>query len=432
MGRTHDKKEEHGKKDSNSSKMKTRSEGETEEAARGTAGDMFEIVEEKLKALREREDTLSNTMDEVKKITSMDEKLTSLIKSVEYISDTVQDLQKELKLLKTELSKTKSFEHVIVALKTQNKVLTNRLNQQENYSRRDNLEISGVEEKQGESVQAICHKIFREQMGITREIEIVRCHRVGNSEYQRNRSILVRFRFYEDKENIVRNRVKLKGSGIFLNDDLCQESKRNRTSLIPVLKELKKTDPKAHFREDKIFSRGRMYHEGNITDLPFDVHNACTKTVNGVTLFAGKFSRLSNLSQCTLQIDGRTWTSTEQYFQYQKATILGHHGIAAKILVTDDSLEAMALGKTINTANSIWTDRAEQNMKTALEAKFALPRYQLALKNTDKILGEGTYHQVWGIGCNMGHNNAFNPRTWTGKNIMGQLLTQIKLKQSTG
>ena len=164
----------------------------------------------------------------------------------------------------------------------------------------------------------------------------------------------------------------------------------------------------------------------HIANLPIDAHNACTKTENGVTLFSGKYSRLSNLNQCKLLIEGKTWTSVEQYFQFQKATVLGYHDVAASIRATDDSMEAMYLGKNITTEDTIWPEREEQTMRTALEIKFAMPRYQLALQKTDTIVGEGTFHKVWGIGCSMGHRDAYNPRTWKGKNIMGMLLANIK------
>ena len=162
------------------------------------------------------------------------------------------------------------------------------------------------------------------------------------------RPIIVRFRLYEDKELVTRQRKYLKETGIFLNEDLCVESKRRRDSLIPVLRELKKVDAKAHMRGEKLFSNGRLFTADNIYDLPIDAHSACTKTDKGITLFSGRFSRLSNLHPCQLDINGTIWNSVEQMYQYHKAQAAGKPDVAALILATDDPVEIMYVGKAVN------------------------------------------------------------------------------------
>ena len=131
---------------------------------------------------------------------------------------------------------------------------------------------------------------------------------------------------------------RLRGTGIYLNDDLCHERKRMRASLVPVLKELKKVDVKAHFRGEKIFFRGRLFSESNLYDLPIDAHNACTKSENGTTIFARRFSRLSNLHLCKITIEGRNWPSVEHFYQFQKAATMGKHDVAASILAEEDPM----------------------------------------------------------------------------------------------
>ena len=61
---------------------------------------------------------------------------------------------------------------------------------------------------------------------------------------------------------------------------------------MPILREMGKTDTKAHMRGDGIFAGGRLYR--NVRDLPIDIHAAVTKTMKGVTVFRGGFSMQSD------------------------------------------------------------------------------------------------------------------------------------------
>ena len=105
------------------------------------------------------------------------------------------------------------------ALKNENKLLAMKIRDMENYSRRDNMEISGVPETKSDAIREVCKRIFTESLKITTGIELVRCHRVGRVRDGFVRPILVRFRFHEDKEAIMKNRVMLRGTGYFINDD---------------------------------------------------------------------------------------------------------------------------------------------------------------------------------------------------------------------
>ena len=131
---------------------------------------------------------------------------------------------------------------------------------------------------------------------------------------------------------------------------------------------------------------------------------------------------------CKLTIEGRNWPSVEHYYQFQKATAMGKHEVAASILAEDDLMEAMYLEGAVNTENSDWKNKAEMVMQTALEVKFAIPPMKLALQKSEKTIGEATRHELWGIGLTIGNKYAFQPKNWTGKNLLGKLLMEIKRK----
>ena len=73
--------------------------------------------------------------------------------------------------------------------------------------------------------------------------------------------------------------------------------------------------------------------------------------------------------------------------------------IAARIRATDDPVEAMYLGKSIQldeVNKSAWTERKEQIMDIALEAKFHIPQFTLALRQAGDTIGEATKDKNFG------------------------------------
>jgi ribA/ribD-fused uncharacterized protein len=403
---------------------------------------MLKRVEDALVKVREREETIISKFSEMGNIGELNNKITELMTSVNYISQMVDDLKSDMNKVNRDIQQQENMKIEMEAIKRQNKMLKDKINDIENYSRRENIEITGIQETKDESVKDVCEKLFKQKLKISEDLEVVRCHRLGKSDNsdntsrrqnatgrqneQQGRPILVRFKYYADKEKVLKKRSQLKGTGIFLNDDLSFESKRKKQNLVPILKRLREIDNKAHFRGDRIYYKGRLYGENNLHDLPVDAHNTSTISQDGVTIFSGKHSKLSNLHQCTLKMDGRNWHSVEQYVQYNKAKTVGDQEKAAMILATDDSQDAMHLGKSINTEQSAWSDKMEQVVEAALRVKFSEPAYKLALQRTEDIIGESTQHKMWGTGLSMGRREAYNPRQWTGKNLMGKLLSKVK------
>ena len=90
----------------------------------------------------------------------------------------------------------------------------------------------------------------------------------------------------------------------------------------------------------------------------------------------------------------------------------------------------MSIGKSINTDTTDWPQKEEQVMQTALVAMFSNPRMNLALQKTEKIIAEATTNYRWGIGLSMNHKDAFSKGAWTGKNMLGQMLQNLKLGSS--
>ena len=99
-------------------------------------------------------------------------------------------------------------------------VLERRVDDLEQYSRRQCLRIFGVEEKEGEDTDKIVMEVA-EKVGATVVIEdIDRSHRVGVKRNDRPRPVIVKFVSYRKRSEVFVNKRKLKGTGVTVREDL--------------------------------------------------------------------------------------------------------------------------------------------------------------------------------------------------------------------
>lgn len=130
----------------------------------------------------------------------------------------------------------------INSTKSEIKDLEVRCNYLDDYSRRHNIRISGVEEQSGgeswEQTAAKVLSILEDKLQLP-GLELERAHRVGQRRDSRPRTIVARFSRYRDRAAAMRNARKLKGTNIYLNDDLCAASLATRNTQMPQLKEAK-------------------------------------------------------------------------------------------------------------------------------------------------------------------------------------------------
>ena len=98
-----------------------------------------------------------------------------------------------------------------------------KANDNEQYSRRQNVRVTGFVEEEEEEEENCAEKfvnLCREKISLDVNDEIVdRTHRVGEKEEGANRAI-VRLKTHKDKLTILRNRRNLRGSGFYINEDL--------------------------------------------------------------------------------------------------------------------------------------------------------------------------------------------------------------------
>lgn len=140
------------------------------------------------------------------------------------------------------------------------KDLEQKANLQEDYSRRKNVRISGMEERSGnetwEQTAAAVVTLFEDKMQLP-GLVLERAHRVGPRRDDRPRPIVARFSRYCDREAVMRSARKLKGTKIFVNEDLCAASQAIKSAQFPLLKQARSQGKIAFFRHTKLIIKER-------------------------------------------------------------------------------------------------------------------------------------------------------------------------------
>lgn len=105
--------------------------------------------------------------------------------------------------------------------------LADRTDDLEQYQRRNNLRVFGVEETNGEDTNNLIKKLCQDQLGISLSgSALCRTHRVGRQPKptadgrRQHRPIIVRFVSYQDRRQVFAAKKKLKGSGVTIREDL--------------------------------------------------------------------------------------------------------------------------------------------------------------------------------------------------------------------
>ena len=192
--------------------------------------------------LETQESAYKNTLEIILK--KMDAKFESLktttndlSRSLEFTQSEVDELRHQVKQLeRAEREYQERIKSLTEELKDKNDRLKNleeRCNYQEDYSRRNNLQIVGIEESEGETWEqtaVLVTKLLEEKLQLP-NVEVERAHRVGNRTDHRQRPIIARFTRFCDREAVLRNAAKLRGTKIYLNEDLFTNHQETENAL---------------------------------------------------------------------------------------------------------------------------------------------------------------------------------------------------------
>ena len=148
------------------------------------------------------------------------------------------EILKEVRVL-SEIVKKK--EEKIIELELKANKLEMKVDELEQYSRRNSLRVTGLPERDGEDVTAMCTKLITDDLCCDSfsVSSIDRIHRVGPKRQDgKSRPILIKFATYRDRALVYGARRELKkcNGDVFINEDLSQM----RSTMLYKLRQLKK------------------------------------------------------------------------------------------------------------------------------------------------------------------------------------------------
>ena len=149
------------------------------------------------------------------------------------------------------------------SIRTELDELKSSFDYQENQQRRNNLRIDGVPETAAETWELTEKKvrlIMAEKLKINAKmVEIDRAHRVGKQQpgSTKPRSIVARFLRYKDKQEILKRAKVLKGTNIYINEDVSDTVLEKRKEQHDDLKHARSQGKIAYFVLDRLVIRER-------------------------------------------------------------------------------------------------------------------------------------------------------------------------------
>lgn len=99
-----------------------------------------------------------------------------------------------------------------------------KMDELEQYSRRNNLRIFGVKEEDREDTDKLLITLFENKLKIQVDVkDIDRCHRVGPKRAENSRPILVKFTSYRTRSQLFKCKKLLKKTGFVIKEDLTKK-----------------------------------------------------------------------------------------------------------------------------------------------------------------------------------------------------------------
>lgn len=149
-----------------------------------------------------------------------------------------------------------------------------------------------------------------------------------------------------------------------------------------------------------------------------------------LTFFFTEKSPFSQWYRCRFVVDGQAYNCAEQYMMHGKAVLFGDDEMARKILEADHPRTQKALGRKVkNFDAAVWEREHLRIVKDGNRAKFTqnadLLEKLLATKGTT-LVEASPYDRIWGIGLGADNPRAKDPAQWRGKNLLGQILTELR------
>ena len=196
-----------------------------------TLGDVFEEILKSEDCVKVLLSCLRNLEKDVKDINKLalsnnsnqikgEKQLAHLSQSIKFISDKFDEFEKERQKPKKVIEELRGE---FSSLNEKLNGITEQVDWQEQYSRRNCLLIHGITEGDQKNTDGFALEIFREKLEIElKQRDLDRTHRIGKNDKRSNqpRPVIVKFIRYSDRKKIFLKEKQLKNSGISITESL--------------------------------------------------------------------------------------------------------------------------------------------------------------------------------------------------------------------
>jgi hypothetical protein len=213
---------------------------------------------------------MKNMMSKLEKLDLIETKVKSVEQELRSMKDSIEFAHSEVKDLKSDNEERKKTDELtrqqIEKLEKENEILHKSVIDLKTRSMRDNLVFYNIDENKDENTTDIIHQIMEHKLGMenaAREVKIDRSHRLGKQRFgtTKPRPIVAKFNFYPDRERVLQNARKLKGTKIGIGEQFPDEILKIRKELYPELKKARDAGKKAKLVKDKLIIEGQIFYK---------------------------------------------------------------------------------------------------------------------------------------------------------------------------
>ena len=133
--------------------------------------------------------------------------------------------------------------------------------------------------------------------------------------------------------------------------------------------------------------------------------------------------------EAPMQIKGKSYKCTEQYYFSRKAEVYGDDEAYRDIMKSSDPAQMLRIGRRAKNMNNVnWKEMDVAIMKEANQNKYDQNEEarQFLLGTGQTRLGEASaQNKFWGTGYSLSHKDRADANRWS-ENKMGELLAEIR------
>ena len=156
---------------------------------------------------------------------------------------------------------------------------------------------------------------------------------------------------------------------------------------------------------------------------------------NPILAFKGYKHPLSNHFACELSVYGKTFKSLEHAYFFHMATEFGKPELAEWIHQAPHAGHAKRLSKDIADDETRWAweeeNTAVMEHLLGIKANQCTIFKQCLLESKDLVIAEATPSKLWGTGFSVYVTERTSQEYWTGKNLLGAMLTDLAQQLSS-